>query len=79
MDEHGIEFPLLRDPVQQVAEAYSVLHEEMDGSERVRKRSLFLIDANRTGQVRWVPDDYWVEWINGPLREMLDRIDERRS
>jgi len=79
IDEHGIDFPLLCDTAQRVAEAYDVLYEEFDGFERVPKRSLFLIDGDRTVRVRWVTADNWDEWSNEPFREIKATIEESRG
>lgn len=79
IDEHSIQFPLLSDTAQQVAEAYEVLHDEKDGFERVPKRSLFLIDADRTVQIRWEAGDNWDEWSNEPFRDILHRIETIRA
>lgn len=79
IDEHDISFPLLCDTAQRVAEDYDVLHAEKDGFERVPERALFLVDADRRVQVRWVADDNWDEWTNEPFREIKSRIDELRT
>lgn len=79
IDEQDIEFPLLSDTAQRVAEAYDVLHEELDGFERVPKRSLFLIDDDQTVQVRWEAGDNWDEWSTKPFREILNRIESIRA
>jgi len=79
IDEHDLSFPLLCDTTERVAEAYDVLYDEYDGFERVPKRSLFLIDDERTVQYRWVAEDNWDEWSNEPFREIKDRIEKLRS
>lgn len=79
IDEHGISFPLLCDTAQRVAEEYDVLYEEVDGFERVTRRSLFLVDGDREVRVRWVAQDNWDEWSNEPFREIKRTIDDIRG
>ena len=78
IDEHGIDFPLLCDTAGRVAEDYDVLYEEIDGFERVPKRSLFLIDSDQRVRVRWVAEDNWDEWSNEPFRDIKDTIEDIR-
>lgn len=52
-EEHALEYPLLTDSVGGVAEEYGVLHEELDGHQRVPKRSIFVIDDRGTIEYSW--------------------------
>jgi peroxiredoxin len=55
--EHDLNFPLLSDRLGEVAEAYDVLHDELEGHERVPKRSVFVVDTQQTIQYAWSTDD----------------------
>lgn len=79
IDQYDISVPLLCDTAETVAEAYDVLYEEYDGFERVPKRSMFLIDDERTVQLRWVADDNSDDWKSTPLGQIKRRIDELRG
>jgi peroxiredoxin len=79
IDEHGIDFPLLCDTAQRVAEAYDVLREEKDGFERVPERSMVLVDGDRRVRYRWVAGDNWDEWTDEPYREIKRTIEGIRE
>jgi peroxiredoxin len=55
--EHDLPFPLLSDRLGDVAEAYGVLHDELDGHERVPQRAVFVVDTHQTIQYAWATTD----------------------
>jgi peroxiredoxin len=73
--KHGIGFPLLSDGEGAVAEQYSARYEQTHDrfGMRVVKRSLYLIDEDRTVQYAWQTDD--VEQMPD-LLEAKGRLDE---
>jgi peroxiredoxin len=61
-DKHGFDFPLLADTDGEVAEAFGVRYDERVSYEnvelgRVTKRSLFIVDTDRTIRYAWVAED----------------------
>lgn len=46
--QHNMNYPLLSDTSKRVGEAYGVLHDSYEGMEEIHRRSLFLIDPDRT-------------------------------
>jgi peroxiredoxin len=52
-----IELPLLSDWGGRTAEAYGVRYDAWKGHEGLAKRSVFVIDRDRTIRFRWVTDD----------------------
>jgi len=79
VDENDIDYPLLSDTAQRVAEAYGVLYEEKDGLERVPQRSLFLVDGRQRVRSKWVAEDNWHDWETEPFRDMKHTLDEIRA
>lgn len=53
----GVEFPLVSDWNRAVAPAYGVQYDVWRGHQGVAKRSVFVIDRDRTIHYRWVTDD----------------------
>lgn len=70
--EHNLQFPLLSDTSGQVAEAYGVLYDELEGHERVPKRAVILIDSEQTIQYKWVAEDALTKPDFGPVKEAVD-------
>lgn len=56
-DHENIEFRLLSDSDGSVAEEYGVLYDEFNGHKRVTKRSVFVVDTDRTVRYAWVTED----------------------
>lgn len=61
-NKHGFDFPLLSDHDGDVASAFGVRYEDglqFDGADvgRVTKRSLFVVDTDRTVRYAWCADD----------------------
>lgn len=75
IDEHGFGFPLLSDGDKDVADAYGVLTEQPHEQHNtyVIKRSLFIVDTDRTVRYAWVTDDPHVQ---PDLLEAKRRLDE---
>lgn len=53
----GIDFPLLSDWDRTVCADYGVRYDVWKGHRGLAKRSLFVIDPDRTVRYRWVTDD----------------------
>ena len=56
-EANGIEFPLLSDWDKTVIKAYDVVNDEFVGMKEVAKRSVFVIDTDRTVVYAWVSED----------------------
>ncbi|MFC7074094.1 redoxin domain-containing protein [Halovenus rubra] len=59
-EQHRIDFPLLSDSDGQIAEAYGVLVEEIEGHRNVPRSSLFVVDPSQNIQYAWqseAPDE----------------------
>ncbi len=56
-EKNGIEFPLLSDWEKTTINAYGIVHENLAGMTNVAKRSVFVIDTDRTVVYVWVSDD----------------------
>jgi peroxiredoxin len=73
-EDQGLGFPLLSDSDGSVAEDYGVLYDEYQGHKRIAKRSVFVVDTDRTVRYAWVADDP----ANGPdwdaVRAAVDDI-----
>ena len=68
----GVPFPLLSDWGGRVARAYGVLYDEWKGHTEVAKRSVFVIDGERTIRYSWVTDD---ALVLPPLSEAVDVLE----
>ena len=53
----GVDFPLLSDWEGTVSDAYGVRYDVWKGHRGVAKRSIFVVDPDRTVRYRWVTDD----------------------
>lgn len=53
----GVDFPLLSDWDRTVCAAYGVRYDVWKGHRGLAKRSIFVIDRDRTVRYRWVTDD----------------------
>jgi peroxiredoxin len=53
----GVGFPMVSDWNRAVAPAYGVQYDVWRGHQGVAKRSVFVIDRDRTIRYRWVTDD----------------------
>lgn len=53
----GVDFPLLSDWDRTVCAAYGVRYDVWKGHRGLAKRSVFVIDRDRTVRYRWVTDD----------------------
>lgn len=56
-EANGIEYPLLSDWDKTVIEDYGIVHEDFVGMKEVAKRSVFVIDTDRTVVYVWVSED----------------------
>ncbi|MBS3795744.1 MAG: redoxin domain-containing protein [Candidatus Thorarchaeota archaeon] len=56
-DQEEIPFPLLSDFEREVAKAYGVFEEELDGFRHVAKPSVFVLNKKQRILYRWVSDD----------------------
>jgi peroxiredoxin len=77
-DANDIGYPLLCDTAQEVAEAYGVLNEEMEGLSRVAQRSLFLVGEDGRVHYRWVADHNRDDWTVEPVDELKAELDRLR-
>lgn len=55
-EEHSLGFPLLSDPVGDVAAKYGVCNDDFRGHTDRPRRSVFVVDASGTVQYTWVAD-----------------------
>jgi|SRR5712691_4403923 len=53
----GVEFPMVSDWNRTVSPAYGVQYDVWRGHQGIAKRSVFLIDRDRTIRYAWVTDD----------------------
>jgi peroxiredoxin len=53
----GMDFPLLSDYNKEVIPQYGVQYGNLAGFEGLAKRSVFVIDHDRTVKYKWVTDD----------------------
>jgi len=72
-EAYDLQFPLLVDDLGEVAEAYGVLHDEIDGHSRLAKRALFLVDADRRVGYAWATEDPAEQPDLDAVRTVLDR------
>jgi peroxiredoxin len=56
-EANNIEFPLLSDWEKKVIKDYNIVHEDFVGMTEVAKRSVFVIDTDRTVVYVWVSED----------------------
>jgi len=56
-EANGIEFPLLSDWNKTVIKAYDVVLDDFVGMKEVAKRSVFVVDIDRTVVYSWVSED----------------------
>jgi len=56
-EKNGIEFPLLSDWEKTTIKDYGIVHENLAGMTNVAKRSVFVIDTDRTIVYIWVSDN----------------------
>ncbi|TFG26547.1 redoxin domain-containing protein [Candidatus Thorarchaeota archaeon] len=56
-EKNGIEFPLLSDWEKTTIREYGIVHENLAGMTNVAKRSVFVIDTDRTIVYIWVSDN----------------------
>ena len=55
-EANNIEYPLLSDWEKSVIKAYDIVHEDFVGMKKVAKRSVFVIDIDRTIVYAWVSE-----------------------
>lgn len=72
----GVDFPMLSDWEGAVANAYGVQYQEWKGHSGLAKRSVFVIDRDRSVRYRWVTDDALVE---PDLEEMLSIVGDSQD
>ena len=56
-EANSIEYPLLSDWEKTVIRSYDIVHEDFVGMKEVAKRSVFVIDTDRTIVYAWVSED----------------------
>ncbi|OLS25752.1 MAG: putative peroxiredoxin bcp [Candidatus Thorarchaeota archaeon AB_25] len=56
-EANNIDFPLLSDWEKKVIKDYNIVHEDFVGMTEVAKRSVFVIDTDRTVVYVWVSED----------------------
>ena len=56
-EANGIEYPLLSDWDKTVIKDYDIVHEDFVGMKEVAKRSVFVVDTDRTIVYVWVIED----------------------
>ncbi|MHA1943923.1 MAG: redoxin domain-containing protein [Candidatus Thorarchaeota archaeon] len=56
-EANDIEYPLLSDWDKTVIKAYNIVHEDFVGMKEVAKRSVFVVDTDRTIVYVWVSED----------------------
>jgi peroxiredoxin len=56
-EKNGIEFPLLSDWEKKTINDYGIVHENLAGMTNVAKRSVFVVDVDRTVVYVWVSDN----------------------
>ncbi len=56
-EANGIEYPLLSDWDKTVIKDYDIVHEDFAGMKDVAKRSVFVVDTDRTVVYVWVSED----------------------
>jgi len=56
-EKNGIEFPLLSDWEKTTITDYGIVHANLAGMTNVAKRSVFVVDTDRTIVYLWVSDD----------------------
>ena len=56
-EANDIEYPLLSDWEKTTVKAYNIVHEDFVGMKDVAKRSVFVIDTDRTVVYVWVSED----------------------
>jgi peroxiredoxin len=78
-EANALEYPLLTDSVGEVAEAYGVLHEELDGHQRVPKRSIFVIDDRGTIEYSWHTDHPEIQPDMEAIKRAIDGIQDDRT
>lgn len=74
--KEDINYPLLSDTDGEVLSAYDVLIPEIEGLKNVPRRSLFLIDSDRTITFKWVAEKNFEESDFGlnPVREAIKEL-----
>lgn len=73
-ETENLDVTLLSDSDGSVAERYDVLYDEFNGHKRVPKRSVFVVDTDRTIRYAWATEDPQVMPDWNPVRETLDDI-----
>lgn len=56
-EQEGLRYPLLSDSDGSVAEAYGVRYDEFNGHRNIAKRSVFVVDTDRTVRYAWCTED----------------------
>jgi peroxiredoxin len=73
-DAYDLTFPLLSDSHGRVADAYDLCYDELKGHERVPKRAVVLIDADRTVRYVWQTDDAFEKPDFFPVKAAIDEL-----
>lgn len=67
-NDNDLSYPLLSDGEREVYEQYGLLETDEDGN-RVPRRGIVVVDAERTIRFHWKASDNWDEWTIAPLRK----------
>lgn len=75
-EEEGIGYPLLCDTSGEMLGSYGLLMEEGEGFRQVPRRSVLLIDSDRTVRYKWVAEDNWQEsaFDFNPVQEAIKAL-----
>jgi peroxiredoxin len=73
-EDEQLAFALLSDSDGSVAGAYDVFYEEFNGHKQIAKRSVFLIDTDRTIRYAWCTEDPTVQPDWSAVKEVLDQL-----
>lgn len=73
-DAYALNFPLLSDSAGRVADAYGVRYDSWEDHEHVPKRSVVLVDADRTIRYAWKTDNALERPDFFPVKAALDEL-----
>jgi peroxiredoxin len=77
--EYDLRFPLLGDSHGSVAAAYDACYDTWEGHERVPKRAVILVDADRTVRYAWQTDDAFEKPDFFPVKAAVDELAAERD
>jgi peroxiredoxin len=77
--EFDLNFPLLSDSHGEVAAAYDVCYDELEGHARVPQRAVVLVDTDCTVRYAWQTDDAFEKPDFFPVKAALDELAAERD